>query len=295
MTNNFDLRKFLSENKITRASNIVAEERYSDYYESEAAKKAGASLELVINANAPSANIDADVATAIAKAEEETGTEVSPREKRVLSRQAHWIYTMRSEMERESVESYDEEVIDEEVSEEIGEAKANLKASKLSSEEYQKAKKLKDFKSSDWKWNSEEDLYDKVEEKTVNESREAYLTRLVENALGITPAPVAEESNDEMVEENPLPKYKNIDELMKNIESGTNEAAHKYKMNRMKEIADALESKVTSLEEGENAEHIDQKAVKAMKKDIMTLRKGVDKLEKEYEKKFAKKEKKEDK
>lgn len=143
--------------------------------------------------------------------------------------------------------------------------------------------------------NSIDEEVEEVKEETVNESREDYLTRLVENALGITPAPVAEESNDEMVEENPLPKYKNIDELMKNIEYGTNEAAHKYKMNRMKEIADALESKVTSLEEGENAEHIDQKAVKAMKKDIMTLRKGVDKLEKEYEKKFAKKEKKEDK
>lgn len=145
-----------------------------------------------------------------------------------------------------------------------------------------------------------QDFYENVEEEEIsdeelNESREAYLTRLVENALGIAPTPVAEESNDEMVEENPLPKYKNIDELMKNIEYGTNEAAHKYKMNRMKEIADALESKVTSLEEGENAEHIDQKAVKAMKKDIMTLRKGVEKLEKEYEKKFSKKEKKEDK
>ena len=140
--------------------------------------------------------------------------------------------------------------------------------------------------------NSIDEEVEEVKEETVNESREDYLTRLVENALGITPAPVAEESNDEMVEENPLPKYKNIDELMKNIEYGTNEAAHKYKMNRMKEIADALEAKVTSLEEGENAEHIDQKAVKAMKKDIMTLRKGVEKLEKEYEKKFAKKEKK---
>jgi hypothetical protein len=38
----------------------------------------------------------------------------------------------------------------------------NLKASKLSSAEYQKAKKLKDFKASDWKWNADEDLYTKV-------------------------------------------------------------------------------------------------------------------------------------
>ena len=40
----------------------------------------------------------------------------------------------------------------------------NLKASKLSSAEYQKAKKLKDFKDSDWKWNAEEDLYDRIDE-----------------------------------------------------------------------------------------------------------------------------------
>ena len=40
----------------------------------------------------------------------------------------------------------------------------NLKQSKLSSSEYQKAKKLKDFKASDWKWNADEDLYTKVNE-----------------------------------------------------------------------------------------------------------------------------------
>jgi hypothetical protein len=38
----------------------------------------------------------------------------------------------------------------------------NLKQAKLSSAEYQKAKKLKDFKASDWKWNASEDLYTKV-------------------------------------------------------------------------------------------------------------------------------------
>ena len=104
------------------------------------------------------------------------------------------------------------------------------------------------------------------------------------------------EEGDEMVQENPLPKYKNIDELMSNIEHGTNEAAHKYKMERMKEVAEALEAKVSSLEEGENAEHIDQKAVKQMRKDILALRKAEEKLRKEFDKKFAnKKEKKEDK
>ena len=130
-------------------------------------------------------------------------------------------------------------------------------------------------------------------------AKERRLVEMVQNALGIAPQAVAEEApmaDDEMVQENPLPKYKNIDELMSSIEHGTNEAAHKYKMERMKEVAEALEAKVSSLEEGENAEHIDQKAVKQMRKDILALRKGEEKLRKEFEKKFAnKKEAKEDK
>lgn len=142
-----------------------------------------------------------------------------------------------------------------------------------------------------------------MEEEVVLENtltaKEQALVEMVQNALGIAPQAVAEEApmaDDEMVQENPLPKYKNIDELMSNIEHGTNEAAHKYKMERMKEVAEALEAKVSSLEEGENAEHIDQKAVKQMRKDILALRKGEEKLRKEFEKKFAaKKEKKEDK
>jgi hypothetical protein len=46
----------------------------------------------------------------------------------------------------------------------------NLKQSKLSSAEYQKAKKLKNFKSSDWKWNADEDLYTKVNEGELTEA-----------------------------------------------------------------------------------------------------------------------------
>lgn len=157
--------------------------------------------------------------------------------------------------------------------------------------------------------------------KNVNEAtlspREKYLTRLVENALGLEgygddnvniqrekeglpPAqgPKYSEgiSEEEMVQEKPLPEYKSIEELMKNIDHGTNEAACKYKMTEMKRIAQALEEKVSSLEEGEGAQFVDTKKVKQMKKDIMTLRKQADKLEKEYEKKFGeKKAKKEEK
>jgi hypothetical protein len=45
----------------------------------------------------------------------------------------------------------------------------NLKQAKLSSAEYQKAKKLKDFKASDWKWNADEDLYTKVNKNQLKE------------------------------------------------------------------------------------------------------------------------------
>jgi hypothetical protein len=43
-------------------------------------------------------------------------------------------------------------------------------ASKLSSAEYQMAKKLKSFKASDWKWNADEDLYTKVNEAELTEA-----------------------------------------------------------------------------------------------------------------------------
>jgi hypothetical protein len=65
-----------------------------------------------------------------------------------------------------SMEDY-EEIVG--AAEEIDEA-VNLKASKLSSAEYQKAKKLKNFKSSDWKWNADEDLYTKVNEAELTEA-----------------------------------------------------------------------------------------------------------------------------
>lgn len=42
--------------------------------------------------------------------------------------------------------------------------KVNLKADHLSSAEYQKAKKLKDFDKADWSWNSDTQLYDRVNE-----------------------------------------------------------------------------------------------------------------------------------
>jgi hypothetical protein len=140
-------------------------------------------------------------------------------------------------------------------------------------------------------------------------AKERRLVEMVNNAMGIQeeehefgtnavtgePLPNPNDNmvaEDEMVQDKPLPKYESIEELMKEIEHGTNEAAHKYKMDEMKRVYEALEAKVGSLEEGEHAEHIDQKAVKQMRKDIAALRKAEEKLRKEFDKKFSGKEKK---
>ena len=162
-----------------------------------------------------------------------------------------------------------------------------------------------------------------VKENTMTQ-RDKYLTRLVENALGLDPDemedyPEGEElqkridrnidqamyrgeaerevglgEGEEMVNEKPLPKYENIEKLMQEIDKSTDEEAHKFKMQEMKRVADGLESKCTALEEGDDADHIDQKKLKQMKKDVMALRKNIEKMEKLGEKKFAKKEAKAD-
>ena len=163
-------------------------------------------------------------------------------------------------------------------------------------------------------------LYEKAQNKkpimkeTKLTAKERRLVEMVNNAMGMqeeenvdytmgrqddpnqlpNPAPELNiPEGEDMVEEKPMPKYESIDQLMKEIEHGTNEAAHKYKMEEMKRIYELLETKVTSLEEGENAEHIDQSKVKQMRKDIAALRKAEEKLRKEFEKKFTGKEKKE--
>jgi hypothetical protein len=163
-------------------------------------------------------------------------------------------------------------------------------------------------------WAKEKVAQEKAEREAMLEAkqspREKYLTRLVENALGVQSTgydPDNEEWEDdepftgnyvsrrdieegeEMVKEKPLPKYENIEKLMQEIEHGTNEAAYKHKMAKMKEVAEMLEARVGSLEEGDGAEFVDTKKVKQMKKDIMTLRKQAEKLEKEYDKKFGEK------
>jgi len=166
------------------------------------------------------------------------------------------------------------------------------------------------------------------EKETVKENkmtqRDKYLTRLVENALGIglaeeevgmdglptrkadpgspdfdpndIPPPPKEmnpvyEAGDEIADENVIPEYKTIEELMKSIDEGTNKIAEEHKIKKMKAIAEALRTKLKSLAEGEHAAHIDKAAVRKMEKDIAALEKAAGKLSAAFDKKFNKKEK----
>tara|TARA_R110000764_G_scaffold61066_4_gene130551 strand:+ start:355 stop:1977 length:1623 start_codon:yes stop_codon:yes gene_type:complete len=109
----------------------------------------------------------------------------------------------------------------------------NLKAAHLSSEDYQKAKKLKAFNSADWTWNSKSHLYDKVNESIVTESQDAYtLSRLADN--------VGQGTAEEF-----LSKYNvNLKLLVKAIQQKTitkyelrdiiNGSAHKLKLKKFK-------------------------------------------------------------
>ena len=194
-----------------------------------------------------------------------------------------------------------------------------LDSSREGHPDYQSPKRLTpdEQRKADAEFNQiRQDFYEQKQPNKMT-NREKYLTRLVENALGLqvteddnvdytmgnqddpnqlpNPAPELNiPEGEEMVQEKPMPKYENIEKLMQEIDKSTDEAAHKYKMEEMKRVADGLEKKATSLEEGDDSDHIDQKKLKQMKKDIMSLRKNIEKMEKLGEKKFAKKETKAD-
>ena len=257
------------------------EARYSDSYDTPAAKAVNAKAEQIVGTIRGYSTALQTIQDAIKQVEQEVGSEATRSEKSTL--ESHLLHMFRSEMEmeRESVG-----IDDEEQANDIEQAQHDI---------------------------------ERQYEETVNENkmtqREQKLVEMVQRALGEEeegntfyrrggddeiPNPPAElhipkelTSEDEMVQDKPLPKYNSIEELMKEIEHGTNEAAHKYKMDEMKRVYEALEAKVGSLEEGEHAEHIDQKAVKQMRKDIAALRKAEEKLRKEFDKKFSGKEKKE--
>lgn len=87
-------------------------------------------------------------------------------------------------------------------------------------------------------------------------------------------------------------KYGSVEELMKQIETSTNEAAMKHKMERVKKAYESIEAKATSLEEGENASFIAPAKLKEMKRSCKELRNMHERLLKEYDKKYTMKPKK---
>jgi hypothetical protein len=240
----------------------IDEASYSDSYDTPAAKKVHGQLRDIVNIFDKSrSEEEQEVEAAIQAAEQETGSQVTPTEKSVLLQQARWIRTHDMEMERESVDN----------------KKPMMKETKLTIKE----RRLVEMVNNAMGMQEEENV-----DYTMGRQDDP-------NQLP-NPAPELNiPEGEEMVQEKPMPKYSSIEELMKEIEHGTNEAAHKYKMEEMKRIYELLETKVSSLEEGENAEHIDQSKVKQMRKDIAALRKAEEKLRKEFEKKFTGKEKKE--
>lgn len=88
-------------------------------------------------------------------------------------------------------------------------------------------------------------------------------------------------------------KYGSVEELMKEIERSTNEAALKHKMDRVKKAYESIESKAASLEEGEHAQYLAPGKIKEMRRSSKELRKMHERLLKEYEKRFPVKKKSE--
>jgi len=99
---------------------------------------------------------------------------------------------------------------------------------------------------------------------------------------------------EDLVQENPIPEYESIEELMKEIDRGTSKAALEYKLKRTKEIYEALETQLTSLEEGEHAKHIDKKHTRQMRRDIAALRRNESRLLREFDRKYPTKTRKKD-
>ena len=98
-------------------------------------------------------------------------------------------------------------------------------------------------------------------------------------------------SEDEMADETVIPEYNTIDELMNSIDHGTNKVAEEHKMQEMKKIAGMLREKARRMEESEHAAHISPRDLKQLATDAAKLEKAAEKLKAAFDKKFNKKEK----
>jgi hypothetical protein len=114
------------------------------------------------------------------------------------------------------------------------------------------------------------------------------------NALTGEPLPNPNDTmvvEDEMADETVIPEYNTIDELMNSIDHGTNKVAEEHKIQEMKKIAQMLREKAKKMEESEHAAHISPKDLKQLATDAAKLEKAAEKLKAAFDKKFNKKEK----
>lgn len=293
MADNFNLRSFLTENKLTKNAKLLNEANYSDSYNTPAAKAVNAKAGQIVSSIKGYKTALETIQDAIKQVEQEVGSEVTSSEKSTLEKHLMWMFRREMEMEREGVEN-DEPVMEEE------------------------DKKSEDDKKSEEDTNDDDDfilfpldvsnnkyvdggVWREKDKSTMKETkltaRERRLVEMVEDALGIAPQAVAEEApiaEDEMANETVIPEYKNIEELLKSIEEGTNKVAEEHKIQEMKKIAEALRMKAKRMEESEHAAHISPKDLKQLATDAAKLEKAAEKLKSAFDKKFAaKKEKKE--
>lgn len=268
MADNFNLRSFLTENKLTKNAQLLNEGSYTDNLRAPFAQDLGGKMQIIAaKYRGGYSGIIDYLNSELDKAQAEAGEELSRSDRQTLVNYGNNIIRNSFEMEREGVEN-DEPVMEVEEKEAMQET--------LTAKERRLVEMVQDALG------VTKEVHQNADPNVPNDSTDMAID-MMKNGLP---------EGDNMVQEKSLPKYENIEKLMQEIEAGTNEAAHSYKKKRMKEIAEMLEAKVGSLEEGEGADFVDAKKVKQMKKDIMTLRKQAEKLEKEYEKKFAKKEEK---
>jgi len=83
---------------------------------------------------------------------------------------------------------------------------------------------------------------------------------------------------DGMADETVIPEYNTIEELMKQIDKGTNRVAEEHKVLEMKKIAKALRGEAQRMEESEHAKHINPKVRKKYLQDAIKIEKAAEKL-----------------
>ena len=94
-------QKLIKEVLKTIQKSNINEASYFDRYDSEAANKVGQQLTKIVDIFSKNADQEAqEIEQAIEKAEAETGTTVTPYEKRALMKHAGWIRTYAYQMER---------------------------------------------------------------------------------------------------------------------------------------------------------------------------------------------------